>query len=341
MAEKRPTREEWRKLYEAAMRFKEAEPWTWMEEVDVFGVQHPETGDLGFVSIMGMLGEHYALALYLGAEGLSGLWEMAETTSRSPECYLEIPQLHASFEDREELQKQDREVIKDLGLKFRGRQAWPLFRSYRPGYAPWFVNAEEARFLTIALEQAREVALRFKDDPTLLDPLDDESYLVRVPRQGDGLDWEDRWISVPPPEPEPIEISIDRKILATLQRTPRAKLNLQIDVVLVPGTIQEKEADRPSLAYALLSVEAKSGYILGVQVVSPHPSLQAMWGEVPAHVATMILQHSTVPERITVRSDLLAVVLKPLADQLGIKLVRSETLGRLDQAKESLFQWLR
>jgi hypothetical protein len=49
---------------------------------------------------------------------------------------LEIPQLQASWEDREELHVRDRETIKALGRKYRGRQAWPLFRSYQPGYAP-------------------------------------------------------------------------------------------------------------------------------------------------------------------------------------------------------------
>jgi len=37
------------------------------------------------------------------------------------------------FEDRDGLDKQDREVIKKLGLKFRGAHAWPMFCSYRPG----------------------------------------------------------------------------------------------------------------------------------------------------------------------------------------------------------------
>ena len=41
-----------------------------------------------------------------------------------------------SFEDRDALQEEDLAVIRGLGLSFRGRQAWPLFRSYRPGYLP-------------------------------------------------------------------------------------------------------------------------------------------------------------------------------------------------------------
>jgi hypothetical protein len=55
MTESKPTLNDWLGLYQAAMRVKEVAPWEWMTETDVFGVQEPETGELGFVSIMGML----------------------------------------------------------------------------------------------------------------------------------------------------------------------------------------------------------------------------------------------------------------------------------------------
>ncbi len=43
-------REEWDRLFETAARVKIQSPWEWMNETDVFGVQHPETGEIGFVS---------------------------------------------------------------------------------------------------------------------------------------------------------------------------------------------------------------------------------------------------------------------------------------------------
>jgi hypothetical protein len=67
---------EWRGLYESAVRVKEISPWEWMTEADIFGVQSPETGDLGFVSVMGMLGEHYAVSLYRGSEGIHGFLDL-------------------------------------------------------------------------------------------------------------------------------------------------------------------------------------------------------------------------------------------------------------------------
>ena len=60
----------------------------------------------------------------------------SEDETVAPELFLRVPQLQASFEDRNELRDKDRQVIKELGLKFRGRQAWPMFRSYRTGLCP-------------------------------------------------------------------------------------------------------------------------------------------------------------------------------------------------------------
>ncbi len=42
-------------------------PWQWMTEVDLFGIEHPVTGELGFVSVMGQLGEHLAIAVSTSA----------------------------------------------------------------------------------------------------------------------------------------------------------------------------------------------------------------------------------------------------------------------------------
>ncbi len=92
MEEKSPTIDEWRELYESVVRVKEIAPWEWMTEADVFGVQNPETDELGFVSVMGMLGEHYAVSLYLGSKGLYEFWVFEEIGHlATPEGLLKTP----------------------------------------------------------------------------------------------------------------------------------------------------------------------------------------------------------------------------------------------------------
>jgi hypothetical protein len=116
VAEKRPTTEEWRRLYAAAGRVKEMAPWKWMMEDDVFGVRNPERDEIGFVSVMGAAGEHFAVGLYQGIDAFYDFRafseaEMDEQADRmGAERVLEIPQLQASFEDRGRLEKEDRDT---------------------------------------------------------------------------------------------------------------------------------------------------------------------------------------------------------------------------------------
>src|SRR5262245_61780771 len=168
-----PSQPDWQALYPAAVAFRDLAPWEWMYDSDLFGVQNPASGEIGYCCVMGNLGEHYALGVYLGSEGLAGYRkiESGELYPPNATALLHYQRcLMASFEDREYLDRQDLSVIKALGLKFRGRSAWPLFRSYRPDYHPWFVTADEARFLSVALEQATNVARHFGEDANLLTP---------------------------------------------------------------------------------------------------------------------------------------------------------------------------
>src|SRR5215218_316596 len=216
----KPDIQGWRRLYEAAVRVKEISPWEWMTEADVFGVQNPESGELGFVSVMGMLGEHYAVSLYLGSEGIHGFLDLQEMGPfADPGALIQIPQIQASFENREELDKRDREVIEELGLKFRGRNAWPMFRSYRPSLFPWFLEAGEIRFLSYALEQLADVAPRFREDSSLLEPSGGTSYLLRVPRQEEGGRlWEGASTVVPLLGAPPIEVEMEASKIEALER---------------------------------------------------------------------------------------------------------------------------
>jgi hypothetical protein len=339
VAEEMPGIREWRGLYESAVRIKEISPWEWMTETDVFGVRSPETGELGFISVMGLLGQHYAVSLYLGSEGIHGFLDLQEMGPfADPGALIQIPQLQASFENREELDKRDRQVIKDLGLKFRGRNAWPMFRSYRPSLFPWFLEAGEVRFLSCALEQLADVAPRFREDSSLLEPSGGESYLLRAPRQeGRRRRWEDASMGVPPLDAPPIEVEMEVPKIEALGRLPRGEVRLEVDFFMFPAPVQD-EGDRPYFPHMLLVVDAGSGMVLGSDLLTPHPSMEAMWGRVPENLADQLLAMQLAPAKISVDSELLFDLLQPLASEAGFDLELSLSLPSLEPARENLLQ---
>jgi hypothetical protein len=341
---KAPSLEESKKLYELAGRLKTLAPWEWMEESDLFGVQNPETGEIGFISVMGMAGEHFAVSVYQGPEGLYGFWDMEESGPfGNPQEILEVPQLQVSFEDRDTLEKQDRDLIKKLGLKYRGAHAWPMFRSYRPGYLPWFVTSEEARFLAWAIEQTLEVAPRVKDNPNILfDESDeeDEVYLVRVPREPEGvLYWEERMIRIPEPAAPEIPVVMEPGLVEKAAKLPLIKLNIEMDFFSVPAPVAEK-GQRPFLPYMLMIADSRTGMILGADLKSPEPTLEAMWGKVPQGFVESCLESGSIPEQIIVRSDRLYRLFLPLTQSLRFRLRQSEELPALDAAMDSMTQML-
>jgi hypothetical protein len=153
-----PSLQEWHALYRAAIDFWQIQPWHWVDDTDLFGVKNPEDGEIGYCCVVGALGEFLGLVVYLGTEGLESYLKIQASESPEEDLLSMAKCLVASFEDRRLIQKADHEVIKRLGLKFRGTKSWPLFRSYNPGYYPWYLNQPQVGFLTHALRQAPMLA---------------------------------------------------------------------------------------------------------------------------------------------------------------------------------------
>lgn len=333
-AKNTPSLDEWKKLYDLMAEVKELVPWEWMEEGHIFGVQAPERGELGFISVMGALGEHYAIAVYQGTKGLSGFWNMQSMGSKlTPEVVLQIPQLQASFEDRDLISKEDKDVIKKLGLKYRGANAWPQFRSYRPGCFPWLIEKDEAALLTCALEQLLQVAPRFKEDPNLLEPTDTpDDYLVRVLNNGT---WEDSVKRITYLEEKTFNLMMNEEALERLRTLMPGKLTLEIDVYMMDTPVQEKAKERPFFPFMLMLADNESGMILGIEMLTPLPSLEEMWSEVPAIVVEK-LADDLPPREIQVKNDMLYRVLQPVAQELGFSIKKRSSLKSIGRAKREL-----
>lgn len=330
-----PSLEEWRRLYDAALAFKAIKSWNWMWDSDMFAVQNPADGEFGYCCVLGANREIFGLAVYLGPEGLEGYLEVVSgkidlkdhAALHTKKCLL------ATFEDRKYLLKDDLAVIKRLGLEFSGSNAWPQFQSYQPGYLPWQLTKDETAYLTLCLQQAKEVALRFKDSPGMLGPSSAGHYFSRLAlEKWDILRWEDGWH-------KPtflhkmvlIRQSIDENRLEKIEQLDRQKMIWELDFIYSPAYVAEK-GKRPYFPLTFLWMEQSSYFILFT-----HMSTQAKYRiEFIEYCLRAFESAKVLPEEIQLRKQELLTYLEPLAQRLGIKLRLVKKLKAVDDASKSM-----
>ena len=336
-----PSLADWKRLYELAAEVKNLAPWRWMQEDDLFAIQNPDTGENGFVSVMGSGGEHFAVGIYLGTEALMGFWMMHQMPTFDMEMFLAFRQLQLSFEDREIVEEEDRAVMKKLGLKFRGRNAWPLFRSFQPGYLPWLIDATEARFLIYALEQTLQVTPRVKDNPDLLVTADNETYFGRVACTEAGQPvWSDEAIVVHAPERSSLELPMNEALLEVVAAKPQRRgFTLELDTIGLEMIVGDDEG-RPYMPTMLLGVDAKSGMVLIHEFLNPAGGPLEMLGSIPATLVEQMAAWDNRPATIHVAEGPLADLVDLLSEALGWKVRLKEELKMLDAAAEALTDWL-
>lgn len=328
----------WQRLYATAAKVREMEPWLWMEETDIFGVQDADNEEVAFVSIMGLLGEYHAVALYLGAKAVTQFWQMQNATGKESvaDMLFDIRQIHAAFGKKSELEPQEKRIAQALGLNFKGANAWPYFRSYRPGYFPWMIDAREARLLILALEQILDVAPRVKEDRRLVARKPDTcTYLIRTPIQtGETRVWRDERRECPPPATT-FQIQIPNHLMNTFRAMTPSGLTIELDVTPSYMPIGKK-GERPQTPYMMLAVDSASGFIFGIELLTVEGALEDMWAQIPAKFLEMCAKHKMRPAKIAICAPWLPMVMQAMCKELGIEIIFTPHLTALTQARKEM-----
>jgi hypothetical protein len=333
-----PSREEWKGLFDAAKVFWRMKPWTWMEDTELFGVQDPESGEIGYCCVLGAAGEIFGLAAYLGPEGLATYRKIAsEEGAGFEEITFHQKGLTVFFGGREALDTKDLQVIKELGLKFRGRNAWPLFRSHLPGYVPWFLTAREARFMTILLQQSGNIAARMKEDPETLHEKGEDLVLVRVPGKGKDTEvWSDYRLRPEPwEEPKPASGPVDEVRLHRIRkRLKKGEYEWEIDSFYYPGAIAEE--GRPYYPCLAIIVDRPTDIIVGSWLKAPWERYAGFQEQ----VMNQLENTTDLPRTIRVGREEVFELLKPIAGPLNMKLEKVKSLEGVAQVRTAISRYM-
>lgn len=346
------------KMYELAFRYKQTKLWKDMEDAEVFAVRLSD-GEIGYCCVMGLLGEHISLAVYVGDEGFQSYRELAfreepdglsefDFASMMLDASWAFRQscLQCSFENKDDMEDWDADAVRRYAkahkIQLRGAHSFPNFSKYMRYRMPSGIEEpeDEERIcgaLAGAIALAELLETKSKSEIGLL-PIDEETETLPLLIPGENgyalgetkvpEPWEEQW-------PEPAEL--DEESVKELRKL-RKKGVYACEVFRLPGLIEEQQGDEaPYFPALLLCVDAKSGYLIGTPPVTDydvHPeSLR------DAFVKALI-ENGVCPRAIKVRDEQTRVLLSGLCMKVGALLSVDDELPALDDAKSEMLAML-
>lgn len=339
------SKEEWRRLFEAAIRFKRQGCWRWMADEDYFAITDPESGEFGYCVVLGAGGTEYGLNVYVGPTAGAYLQQIRDSFDGllkhdAEELMFDMNGISVTFEDRDQLDKDDLRLIRELEYKFRGSHEWPQFRDYKPGFAPWGLHGQQVRFLTHALEQAMLVAERFREDPELYFNHDEtehgigEKRLHRVPEQKkSGIEWRDEWLPwrVESAQPEPYVYPDEVRLKQAKKTSKNSREVWETDFGYAPFPIGDK-GERPYYPRLCLWVDRESEMIMDARIAES-ADCRKLYVE---QLLALLEKARYKPARLEAGSVKAFFALKSSADKLGIPIRHNPRVTALLLAKEAI-----
>ncbi|RWR07763.1 plasmid pRiA4b ORF-3 family protein [Siminovitchia fortis] len=330
-----------KELFIKAKEFNALKPWDLFDNDEIFVVKDPLTSEYLFCSILGAMGEEFGMAVYIGPDGYQNLLKTMKEDIDTFELITEQRSILLSFVNRDELENEDYQLIKDNGMAFRGKKQWQQFRSFKPGFVPWVIEADEARLLTIAVEQAIEVIKEVENGLEIPYFTGDNPVIGRVPKtQGDKTQWNttllspDRWKSQQPsPEEQQLlvpEMDIRRSLKYKKYDTP-----IEIDFFRVDTPVQEKPGERPYFPLMAVAIDQRSGQVIFQDLAEGQPEV----GYYQNSFLMMMNQLERNPREVWLKSQTFHM-LEPLLYELGTTVIEAERLPLTDELKQYLAQMM-
>ncbi len=323
--------EQWQSLYEVAIKLKELKPWEHLWDMDLIAILLPEYEEPFFCSVMGKAGECNAIGTYEGLEHIQGFYYVVDNP-KIPFSQMVRYQnnMMCYFGNRQELQSKELKIIKDLGLKFRGKNEWIYFHSFETGYAPYTLEQSQVVKLTLVFRQLymalaalieEKVKVDFQEGNILLRTFEEESnlwYTYETPN------------FIPPRIQRKITIS-DELLVTKLAKNEETKDEIELDTLYINAVINDKTLERPILGNLLILADRKSGIIIDQNMLSPEDNLT---NNVLNIFINYVMQKGK-PKTLCVRDEYMLDLLQDLCDRIGVTIKVNEKLKVIDSFEKS------
>lgn len=256
----------WQQLYTYVDEWVQLKPWEalWSEDYVALKI-----GDQTYYcTIMGKLGDCIGLSIYEGEEGYADLCSVShEYMDLSVTQYVMFDQNCLTFYmgNREEVPKGQKDIIKKLGLKYRGKGQWPYFLSFAPRFYPYEINDQQAKIFVqvfqhlIPLMKAymnHEVNVDF-DNGEILYAYEDHGWKYEAMQRLEDID---KFYAV--------ELE-DQEYLHYLKQLPLSQNQYIIDMTYLTGGFVDEGYDRPVSSLVILILDVASQQIIKANILRP------------------------------------------------------------------------
>ncbi|MEG0548653.1 MAG: hypothetical protein RR518_07600 [Coprobacillus sp.] len=303
----------WKRLYELSEELKELKPWEHMWSSDYICIEiSPQ--DQVYCIIMGKNKECIGISVYEGESGYGDLVSIDKSYNSSEvRRYVMYEQncLTWYLGDRDEVLPQQMEIIKELGLKYHGKNAWPFFVCYEKQYYPYTFNDQEAKRFVIVLERLIDVLKDYIDDK--IDVNFDDKEMIYVHQENENWIYEAMSLPESYDKYTAIELS-DESIYTQLKKQKKTSDELYIDLHYMNSSIEDKQYKKPANALMFLVVDARSQMIVHCELLKPVDDEISV---VLNYIIPYILEDG-IPSKIYVRNPTVFVAIDNIANECGI-----------------------
>ena len=328
--------EEWKRLYEAAEKIKEIKPWEYLWDMDLICLKEegkPEKESV-FVSVLGRGGTCYGLSIYEGYEGLNDFWMLAfQDRMNLPSEYVMYSQhcLTCYWGNREELSKKQRDIIKELGYKFRGKNQWLYFMSYQPGYIPFHMNQVEVRRMTRYLELLNKALPAYLQDRDSV-AFEKEEMFTYIAGKDEKTDtWKAERLPFTSFQFAGLTIQ-DEEVEEELRQSQKNEMVLEADIPFLGASVTDKKYERPANPQLCILAEARSQMIIRTEMTEPDEDAR----ETMAELIVGFIENFGAPKEIRVSNLILEAILEDICKLAGVKLRRVKALSCISDFTEQM-----
>ena len=310
-----PSPEQYARFYALSKRILDEAPWEYLEESQVVAVER-SAAETDFVSVMGSLGTHFAVAVYPSLVVLNYFMTLDELPQHeASDLFFELPQHQLVFGRKAELFPGERETIAASGIRFKNGK-WPSAQAYVPGYFPWRAGANGLGTLCVALEQLFAVLDDTAEIPFAHDMGD--PFLTRI--QKDGV-WHTE-MRTHAPKICQYAIDLPQDLLSAVQALPVKVMCMEIDCFPMMMRIGKK-GERNVCPRQLMMVDRASGFVFPPGLISPEEGKTWAFARAIPAILRQFVKLGYRPASAAFAREITEAWGEQLCGLLGIRLDRS------------------